>query len=78
MTEEKEHRTPSEIKSDLFALHLSMCRDKHSDLKEVFRIIDARIKRLENRFVATLTMLIMNLAGVISILLMVLFNKKVV
>lgn len=42
------------------------CKERHENIEKAFKYLDGRLKKVENRFLAMITILIMNLVGVIA------------
>ena len=54
-----------------------LCTERHEYIEKSFDSFDKRLKKVENRFLALITLLIGNLIGVIAVLgvLLIKFNK---
>jgi len=54
--------------------NFKLCEERHEDIKEAFKKMDSRMHKVENRFLIILTALIVNLLGVVSSLVILLFK----
>ena len=50
------------------AFNADLCTKQHEYIEKSFDKFDRRLKRVENRFLALITLLITNLLGVIAVL----------
>lgn len=46
----------------------ALCEERHEKISKEFDNMDTRIKKVENRFIAIMTALILNLLGVVATL----------
>ena len=54
--------------------NFALCEERHKYIKDGQIIMDARMKKVENRFLTIVTTLALNLIGVISILAVLLLK----
>jgi len=54
--------------------NFALCEERHEYIKDGLTVMDTRMKRIENRFLAIITTLALNLIGVISILAVLLLK----